>query len=180
MRADVLPLLEYTAQGDARPTRLAVIANIPVLFIYAGGYYVRHEYARGDIVWVTYATFDITKALSGGFDSADGSIFSRENAAVLSGLASKNFNVPDFDKNGLLIGHKDGAAYSQYLSDKMIHKFGDTEIIVSQSGIQINFTGINIELSTAGVKVITPGGTFDLSNHTHGTPVGPSSPTVPY
>lgn len=166
MRADVAPLLYFTPQGTTSPRNFAVIANVPVLFIWAGGYYIRPEYKRGDLVWLTFATFDISKGLSGQADAADGAMFRRESAAVVGGIAKNSWQKPsNITKPGLLIGHKDGNVLMQITDSKIIIK-GDIEI-----------TG---NLWTSGEitakKTTSP---VNLSTHTHPTGVGPSGPPNP-
>lgn len=171
MRADVKPLIKYTATGDTTASDFAVIPGIPVMFLYAGGYYVRPEYQRGDLVWVTFATHDIAKGLTGRSDEAEGATFNRESAAVVSGVAQTNWVSPsDISKPGLLIGHKDGGALMQ-IQESVIKITGNVEITgdVSASG-KIEAGGQMTAMKTAGP--------VNLSTHTHPTGVGPSGPPV--
>ena len=109
MRADVQPLLEYKSSGDTTAVKFAVIGNIPVQFLYAGGYYIRPDYAKGDLVWVTYSTFDIEYGLNNLHDNVAEGTFSRENASIAHGLAPEKWQAPElFQSDGLLIGHKSG------------------------------------------------------------------------
>lgn len=109
MRADVQPLLEYTPEGSTSATKFAVIGDIPVQFLFSGGYYIRPDYVKGNLVWVSYSTFSIENGLNNSFDDYEGSIFSRENASVSHGLAQEKWEAPGaFSDPGLLIGHKDG------------------------------------------------------------------------
>ncbi|MEW6525092.1 MAG: Gp138 family membrane-puncturing spike protein [Spirochaetota bacterium] len=166
MRADVTPLLYFTPQGTTSPRNFTVIANVPVLFIWAGGYYIRPEYKRGDLVWLSFATFDISKGLSGQADAADGAMFRRESAAVVGGIAKNSWQKPsDITKPGLLVGHKDGNVLLQITDSKIIIK-GDIEI-----------TG-NLWASgeITAKKTTMP---VNLSTHTHPTGVGPSGPPNP-
>lgn len=166
MRADVAPLLYFTPQGTTSPRNFAIIANVPVLFLWAGGYYIRPEYKRGDLVWLTFATFDISKGLSGQADAAEGAMFQRDSVAVVGGIAKNGWQNPaGITSEGLIIGHKDGNVLMQITSNKIIIK-GDIEI-----------TG---NLWTSGEitakKTTSP---VNLSTHTHPTGVGPSGPPNP-
>jgi len=171
MRADVKPLIKYTASGETVVRDFAIIPQIPVMFLYAGGYYIRPEYKRGDLVWVTFATFAINQGLAGKSDDANGSVFSRESAAVVSGLAPTNWAAPaDITKPGLLIGYKDGGTLIQ-IKESVIKIVGNVEVIgnVSASG--------NIE-ADGQVTAMKKTGPVNLSTHTHPTGVGPSEPPV--
>jgi len=88
--------------------RFAVIGNVPVQFFYSGGYYIRPDYIKGDLVWVSYATFDIEYGLNNLHDDVSAGVFSRENASVVFGIAPENFDAPSsFKDDGILIGHRD-------------------------------------------------------------------------
>lgn len=123
MRADVQPLLEYTVSGSSLSTKFAVIGDVPVQFLFSGGYFIRPDYIKGDLVWISYATFSIEHSLSKGFDKTDNSIFSRENASVSHGIASENWTAPGaFGESGLLIGHKDGGVTLQITESDIVGK----------------------------------------------------------
>jgi len=110
MRTDVQPLLEYKASGETTATKFAVIGDVPVQFLWAGGYYIRPDYKKGDLVWVTYSTFSIEAGLSNMFDDVSTGTFSRENASVVAGVAKENWSAPDsFESAGLLVGCEGGA-----------------------------------------------------------------------
>ncbi|MCL2155424.1 MAG: hypothetical protein FWH53_07150, partial [Leptospirales bacterium] len=118
------PLLEHKASGDKVAVKFAVIGNVPVQFFYSGGYYIRPDYVKGDLVWVTYATFDIEYGLNNLHDDVSAGAFSRENASIVFGIAPENFNVPDsFNDDGMLIGHKAGVNL-QIIENDVIGKGG--------------------------------------------------------
>lgn len=166
MRADITLLLAYTPRGEQTMRNYAVVPNVPVMFLWAGGYYIRPEYKRGDLVWVTFATHDIVKGLSGASDDTGGAIFRRESMAVVCGLAKTNWPIPaSFDKEGLLIGHKDGNVLMQVTASK-ICILGDIEI----DGNVLATGEVTAKNKTAPVN---------LSTHTHPTGVGPSGPPNP-
>ncbi len=123
MRADIQPLLEYTVTGASTSTKFAVVGDIPVQFLFSGGFYIRPNYVKGDLVWISYSTFSIENALSKGYDNTSSSIFSRENASVSHGIASENWTAPDsFNDAGLLIGHKDSGLTLQITEADIIGK----------------------------------------------------------
>jgi hypothetical protein len=166
MRADITLLLAYTPRGEQAMRNYAVVPNVPVMFLWAGGYYIRPEYKRGDLVWVTFATHDIVKGLSGTSDDTAGAIFRRESMAVVCGVAKTNWQIPaSFDKEGLLIGHKDGNVLMQVTASK-ISILGDVEIDGNVS-------------ATGEVIAKNKTAPINLSTHTHPTGVGPSGPPNP-
>lgn len=147
MRADVQPLLEYTVSGESSATKFAVIGDIPVQFLSAGGYYIRPDYAKGDLVWVTYATFSIEHGLSNSFDNTSGSIFSRENASVANGIAKENWSAPAaFNDPGLLIGHKDGTFIHIKPDEVKIKDKNGNEIKMNSEGININNGALTVSI----------------------------------
>jgi hypothetical protein len=62
MRADVQPFMKIKNNMDEEIT-YPILSNLPVQFIYAGGFYIRPAYERGDNVWVTFSTFDMSNGL---------------------------------------------------------------------------------------------------------------------
>ena len=169
MRADVQLLLEYTPHGETRPVRFAIIPDVTVLFIFAGGYYIRPKYSRGDLVWISYASFSIQEGLSNGFDRADGSIFNRESASVVCGLAREKWSPPaEFSADGLVVGHEGGNMYFE---------LNESEVYAKAA----TFT-IDGDLAVTGevsAQTATPGAEVNLSTHIHPTGVGPSEKPVP-
>jgi hypothetical protein len=166
MRADVQPLLEYKVSGDTTAVKFAVIGDIPVQFLHSGGYYIRPDYAKGDLVWITYSTFSIEHGLNNVYDDVSTGAFSRESASVVSGIAPENWESPElFKEDGLIIGHKDGNVNIQ-IADKEINITGN-----------INVKG---ELRVSG-EVIAMSETLQvgLSTHIHPTGVSPSGSPNP-
>lgn len=175
MRADVQPLLRYTASGDTYAQRFKVLAGIPVAFLFAGGFYIRPEYKRGDLVWVSFATFDTTKGLKGQYDDMEGRAFSQESAVVQYGLAKTLFTAPaEFSRPGLIIGHEDGGMYCQFQSGKVSIK-GTVEIDgdLKTTGKVDSGGEVTAMAETLPVK---------LSTHVHpyvDTPEGPGTTSPP-
>lgn len=172
MRADVKPLIMFTPAGQTAQSDYAIIPDIPVLFIWAGGYYIRPEYKRGDLVWVTFATYDISPSLSGRNADGDGVVFPRESAAVVQGIAKRGWTAPsDISLPGLLLGHKDGAVL-MHITDAAVKITGNVEITGD-----VKTTGdIVADGQVTAMKQTTP---INLSTHTHPTGVGPSGAPTP-
>lgn len=166
MRADVKPLLKYTAEGGILAQDFAVISKVPVLFLYAGGFYIRPEYQRGDLVWVTFATHGIQSGLMGLADPTDEGAFSRDSAAVVHGLTPTVWVPPiDITKPGLVIGHEGGASLMQI-----------TETGISIMGA-VDVTGdVTVTGEVTAKSMTTP---VNLSTHLHPTGVGPSGSPTP-
>lgn len=173
MRADIKPLIKYTASGEAKESKdFSIIPDVPVLFLYAGGFYIRPEYKRNDLVWVTFATFGISNALSGQNEDYDGSTFNRDSAAVVSGIAKTRWSAPgDISLPGLLIGHESGTTLIQ-VTDSVIKMTGNIEITGD-----ILITGkIEADGEVTAMKMTAP---VNLSTHIHPTGVGPSESPTP-
>jgi len=177
MRADVKPLLTYTVSGEKTEHDFKVLPDIPVLFLYAGGFYIRPKYKKGDLVWVTFATHEIRQGLKGRSDSTGGRLFSMENAAVEHGIAKTGWRAPtQFTDDGLLIGHENGNMYFQ-LTDNKVKVKGDFEIdgdlkIKGKVEADGEVTAMNQ----------TPGTAVKLSTHKHpytDTPAGPATTQSP-
>ncbi len=184
MRADVRPLVQYTPTGAITPENFAVLGDIPVQFLFSGGYYIRPEYVRGDIVWVTFATYDITQALKGMNDSDESHPFSRENASVQFGLAKTGWVPPvDFSESGLLVGHKDGGSLLHCMESEIRMRATKVSVTGSLEVLgEISATGnIDSDMEITALKSSTM---VTLSGHTHpytDTPAGPAvtSPPTP-
>lgn len=166
MRADVQPLLEYKVSGDTTAVKFAVMGDIPVQFLYAGGYYIRPDYKKGDLVWVTYSTFSIESGLNNVFDDVSAGAFSRESASIAAGVAPEKWKAPElFQSDGLIIGHEKGDVNLQ-ITDKEINIIGN-----------INIVG---ELKVSGeVTAMSETLPVGLSTHIHPTGVGPSGAPNP-
>lgn len=186
MVADVQPLLMYKEPEKDTYAEAFIIPDIPVQFLYAGGFYIRPEYVKGDLVWVTFATHMIEKAMSGSMDRIGENLFQAQDASVVSGIAKTNWSAPsEFSKAGLLIGHEDSEFWLQITKDQLESKAkkfifeGDFEITgnVEVTG-KISATD-NIE-SEAEVTALSSGAAINLSTHKHTANLGaPTSPPLP-
>lgn len=160
MRAEVQPL-QKRKSGESEVS-FPRLKNLPVQFLFAGGFYIRPDYQKGDLVWIYFATQDIEAGLRGRSELVSGKIFSPENACVSHGLAKTGFIAPhSFSEDGLLIGN-----------DNYVFKF-------EESKVTIDFGSTQIEFSATGMKVVTGASSFDFLTHIHTTGVGPSGPPQP-
>jgi len=160
MRADVQPFMKIK-NAKNEETTYPILCDLPVQLVYAGGFYIRPAYERGDIVWVTFSTFDISDGLDEYSRAESEKLFSLENACVSGAIASSKFTPPpEFNtEDGLIIGEKSGNSYMVYSSDGITMKFnaGATEIKFSSSGI-------DCDAEVTANKKIMP---IALSTHKH-------------
>ena len=141
MRADVIPLLKKKS-GD-QEVEYSILRDVPVIFLYSGGFYIRPFYKKGDLVHISFSTHDIEKALRDDKPTASQRIFSAENAFITGGIAKTGWKPPgDFSKDGLLIGHENGKVFSQYKETELTHRAGagnnKTTIKMTDSIVDIN------------------------------------------
>ncbi len=154
MRADVIPLMKKKSNEEI--LEYSMLKDIPVNFLLSGDYYIRPEYKQGDLVHIAFSTHDIEEALRDKKPLESKRIFSSENAFIVGGVSKTNWTPPEeFSEPGLLIGHKDGRSYTQYLSDKMIHKFDGKEDLKEMeiSGTGIKMLGNEIKITDSGVDI---------------------------
>lgn len=142
MRANVEPVIQRKNELD-ETVDYPILVDVPVAFLYSGGYYIRPDYQTDDLVWVTFSTFDTEYALKEEKRPESETIFNMENACVQNGITKKDFSdVSDFSNSGLLIGHKDGLMI-QVDTDKLyiknaskIEMLGATESFVKGDTLQ--------------------------------------------
>jgi len=165
MRADVQPIYKLT-RGDKSELDFPILPDLPVGFLWTGGYYIKPVYEKGDMVWVTFATRDIDDALAGKSRPFSKKAFDLENASVAYGIAPKAWTPPaDFSDSGLLIGASTG---------------GKARIQLEDSKITLKVGNSKIEISASGINFTTPTGTNTWAGHQHPTAAtGPPSPPIP-
>ena len=171
MRADVSFFLK-SEQKDGTIADYPILCDLPVQFIFAGGFYIRPDYAIGDKVWISFSTYDIANALDEYTRPESNGIFGMHNACVSGAIATNKFSAPaEFSESGLLIGHKDGNAYISFAEDKITFKIDGKNII-------LDATGILCDGEVVANNAI-PATAIHLSTHMHPTAGtgAPSSPT---
>lgn len=124
MRADVQPLLK-SVNSLGQEVDYPVLSDLPVLYYYGGGFYIRPVFDVDDLVWVGFSSFDIDNALNGYARAESGKMFSIENACVISGLSKTNMSAPlAYSESGLVMGHKDGNAVIKFDSGQVTIDLG--------------------------------------------------------
>jgi len=162
MRANVKFYLQ-TEDREGNATDYPIVPNIPVQFLYSGGFYIRPDYQPGDNVWVTFATFDISDALDENTMPESG-LFGMHNASVAGGIASNKFTAPaSFSNDGLLIGMGDNT-YIQFDASG--------NIVMTAAGL-IQFKNQSTSLLTLLNAMLDA-----IIAITVSTGVGPSSPPI--
>lgn len=176
MVADVLPMIRQEVPGG-KIVDLPMLVNIRVGSQGAGDYIVRPPYKKGELVWVSFATYDIYPGLKGKKADAEGGLFSLQNACVICSVEKTGTILPISisSKEGLLFAHKDGGAIQQVLSDQVIFHFGDSQTKINADGIKT--TGkVDSDGEITAFKSTTPIG---LKSHGHLTPTGPTLGKIP-
>lgn len=166
MRADVKPLLAEPPVGKSPPAPLPILPNLPVQFLFDGAFYIRPDYKAGTMVWVTFATHDVDNSLKGSTLEESKRVFDLSSASVVCAVAPTDWTPPaEFgSEDGLLIGHKDGAGYIKFESDKMTSVFGTKKL----------------EFSNGGMRFFNGALWTNFMTHTHPTAAtGPPSPPTP-
>jgi len=120
MRADVKPLLKLKNSLNEE-TDFPILVDVPILFLYSDGYYIRPNYAIHDYVWLGFSTYDTYNSLNGETRTANESLFKLNNACIISGIALNNFSNNKFSKDGILIG-----------SDNSLIHFSKSEITINE------------------------------------------------
>ncbi len=151
MRADVTPLLKKKV-GDVE-VEYTLLKQVPVTFLLAGDYYIRPEYKQGDLVQILFSTNDIAQALNANKAVESKKIFTPENAFIIGGIAKTGWTHPSefSDKEGLIIGHKDGQAYTQYCDKNILFMLEGVEMKVTKETIEM--AGNTIKLTSSGVDI---------------------------
>lgn len=170
MRADV-ELLGKSVNDLDEEVDLPLLPDIPVSFINAGGFMIRPEYQKGDLVWIVFATHDIEDMLDEQKKALSKKKNGLENACVIGGVAKTNWIAPTLfkQKKGLLICEKDGEMYVHFDKSKITAKCsiewdGDFELkrltggTITMNDTEIsmkNKTGFKVIIESSGIKLET-------------------------
>ena len=114
MRAEIKPLLEYTTEARGKSNKRTIetpnIPNVPCDIHYAGGFFIRPDYKKGDLVDCALKASNISKPLDSGIRADTGNNrYSLSYCTVTNGVIPKNFTFPTAwdNEDGLLIGKDD-------------------------------------------------------------------------
>ena len=119
MTADIIPLLQdKTQSGDT--IDIGKIQKIPVSFLYCGDYYIKPEYKKDNLVWVSFSSFDYSNAIKGEKAEIENVKFSLSYAVVMHGIMKDGSTAPTTE-SGLVIGYKNN--YIQLNENKLNIKF---------------------------------------------------------
>lgn len=137
MRADVQPIIAEPPDGSADPEPYPILPDLPVGFIWDGAFYIRPDYQDDTMVWVTFSTRDIDEPLKDNTVEESKRVFDLSSAMVVCGLAPTDWTPPtEFSDAGLIMGHKDGAAYIQFGSSVITGIFGTKKVEWSNGGMR--------------------------------------------
>ncbi|EMJ91253.1 Gp138 family membrane-puncturing spike protein [Leptospira alstonii] len=117
MTANVrIPFKKEDGFGEERP--FPVLSGIRVGSLWAGDFYIKPDYKRGDKVWVSFSTHDISAAICGVDAVVSDSLFDLQSACVVGGFKGKaDLPALTANKPGLIIGHKEGKSLIQMEGD---------------------------------------------------------------
>jgi hypothetical protein len=107
MRADVQPLL-MIGMGDSPDEPAKRLTDIPVQFLFAGGFAIKPTYRIGDLVWVSFATHPIEHSVTGQYDTTNGRLFDRQAASVAHGILPNGRAFPALSQPGMVIANETG------------------------------------------------------------------------
>ncbi|WP_061218439.1 Gp138 family membrane-puncturing spike protein, partial [Leptospira weilii] len=111
-------LLFKQKDGQGEEIDFPVLSNIRVGTLWAGDFYIKPDYKRGDTVWISFSTHDTSDAVRGLSTPVSESLFDLQSACVVCGFKGE-LNPPAITSNlsGLLIGHKHGKSLIQLDDD---------------------------------------------------------------
>lgn len=104
--------------GQGQEIDFPVLSNIRVGTLWAGDFFIKPDYKRGDKVWVSFSTHDTSDAIRGLSTPVSESLFDLQSACVVSGFKGE-LDAPAATANlpGFLIGHKQGKSLIQLDDD---------------------------------------------------------------
>jgi len=103
MRGVIRPLIKKENYFES--IDIADIENVPAEFFYAGGYFVRPEYKKGDLVAVTAYASTVLPAIDSGVRvNVLNERFSLSNCTIRNGVAPKTVSESSFSKSGMVMG----------------------------------------------------------------------------
>jgi hypothetical protein len=194
MRAEIKPLLEYTTEASGKADKEVLetpnLTDIPCQILYAGGYYIRPNYAKGDKVNCELKSSNITKPLDSGIRADTGNNrFSLSFCVVTGGVIPGDFTAPAAwgNSDGLLIGNGDDLTieilddtlkiendngYLELKTDGKLALNGDADNAVAYTDLKSAFDTLKTDLN----NFIT---VYNAHNHPTAPPGPVSVPSAP-
>lgn len=171
MKAVVKPLLRYKDKLSGNTVPFQPIPDVPVQFIFAGGYYIRPKYSHNDLVWLSFSSYETTNPMKKSPANIEGALFPRSACSVVCGLFPIGTTPPDdFLEDGLAGGHI-GGGMSFVFSENGIKIKGNLDItgnITTDGEVKV----------TGEVTAKSETNPIALSDHYHMTGDGPSGKSL--
>lgn len=170
-RAVIKPLV-MVGTTDNRKVSRAQVPNIPVYRFGGGGFFMRFPIKAGDFGWLKANDRDISLVFQ------RGGLEDWPNTTRMHKFSDAMF-FPDTFKEWVINGANVDAAVWQSMG-------GDVAIAMSDASLKLSIGGVSIELTAAGVNIISPPGTLRHNGinvgdtHQHiGSPTAPLGPISP-
>ncbi|UVE47617.1 hypothetical protein KS461_10120 [Pseudomonas chlororaphis] len=170
-RAVIQPIVMVGGTDGSKISR-AQIANIPVYRFGGGGFFMRFPLKSGDLGWMKANDRDISLIMQ----SLGGEEW--PNTKRLHSFSDAMF-FPDTFKQWVINGEDVDAAVWQSMD-------GEARISLAVDRIKLAIGGVSVEVSAAGVAIISPPGTLTHNGknvgdtHSHnGSPTAPPGPVTP-
>lgn len=170
-RAVIKPLVMIGTTDGSKKSR-AEVAGIPVYRFGGGGFFMRFPIEPGDFGWLKANDRDISLVFQrgGGEDWPNTTRMHKFSDAMF---------FPDTFKQWAIKGENSDAAVWQSMD-------GNACIALSTSHVKLSMGGVSIELTSAGVNIISPPGSLRHNGinvgdtHVHvGSPSAPNGPQTP-
>ncbi|TGM00541.1 hypothetical protein EHQ76_11935 [Leptospira barantonii] len=119
MTANVkIPFKQKDGTGEEKS--FPILSNVRVGTMWAGDFYIKPDYKRGDKVWISFSTHDISEAVRGVSSVVSDSLFDLQSACIVSGFKGET-DAPATTANqaGLVIGNKEGKSLIQLEDDRI-------------------------------------------------------------
>lgn len=170
-RATIKPLVMMGTTSGGKVSR-AQVPNIPVYRFGGGGFFMRFPIKAGDLGWLKANDRDISLIFQ------RGGLEDWPNTTRLHKFSDAMF-FPDTFKEWVINGENADKAVWQSMD-------GNSCISLGEESIKLSIGSVSIELTEAGVDIISPPGTLrhnginvgDIHVHT-GSPTAPPGPISP-
>lgn len=119
MTANVkIPFKQKDGAGEEKS--FPILSNVRVGTLWAGDFYIKPDYKRGDKVWISFSTHDISDAVRGVSSVVSDSLFDLQSACIVSGFKGETeAPATTAGQSGLIIGNKEGKSLIQLEDDRI-------------------------------------------------------------